>query len=130
MATLIIDTSAFVAIVQDEPPRATLLTKLIGSGALMAAPSVLEAHLVLKKYHGESTASLIRQSLIDFGVTVVPFTPEHADEAARAFDRFGKGRHPAGLNFGDCVAYALAQVSGQALLFVGDDFTKTDVRAA
>jgi ribonuclease VapC len=128
---MVVETSAFVAILQDEPSRAALLAKIVQAPhKIMSAPSVLEAHMVLKKTHGEKTASLIRENLEDFAIEVVAFTAEHAAEATRAFDRFGKGRHPAGLNFGDCVAYALAQVSGQALLFVGDDFARTDVRTA
>lgn len=129
-ATLTIDTSAFVAILRFETSRPILLAKLLSEEAIMAAPNVLEAHMVLKNDYGERTADVIREKFRELGIASVPFTPEHADEAARAFDRFGKGNHPAKLNFGDCVAYALAKVSGQALLFVSDDFSKTDIRVA
>lgn len=64
------------------------------------------------------------------GVEVIPFTAEHAALAREGFRRFGKGRHPAGLNFGDCFAYALARARNQPLLFKGDDFAHTDVKAA
>lgn len=124
---MVLETSAFVAILQFEPERAALLGKLVPSGAIMAAPSALEAHMVLRKHYGDRTADVIRGKLVELGIAVVPFAPEHVEEATRAFDRYGKGRHPAGLNFGDCIAYALAKVSGRPLLFVGDDFSKTDV---
>ena len=130
MDTLIIDTSAFVSVILLEPGSDVLGPQMLATRAFMAAPSVLEAHMVLKKHLGEDTSRILREKIREFDIEVVPFTPEHTNEAARAFDRFGKGRHPAGLNFGDCVSYALAQVSGQALLFVGDDFSKTDVRIA
>jgi len=61
------------------------------------------------------------------GIDVVPFTAEHAAGAARAFERYGRGRHPAKLNYGDCMAYATAKLAGEPLLYVGDDFAKTDI---
>ncbi len=127
---MVLETSAFVAILQFEPTRPELLGKLVPAGAIMATPNALEAHMVLKKLYGAQTADVINEKLLELGITLVSFTPEHALEATRAFDRFGKGQHPAKLNFGDCIAYALAQVSGRPLLFVGDDFSKTDVRIA
>jgi ribonuclease VapC len=127
---MVIDTSAFVAILQFEPNRHTLLERILLEGGSMAAPNALETHIVLKKLYGERTEDVIREKFGELGIVVVPFTPEHAEEACRAFDRFGKGRHPTALNFGDCVAYALARVSGQSLLFTGEDFSKTDVKPA
>lgn len=127
---MVVDTSAFVAILQKEATHVELLRKIVGAQAVMSAPNALEAHMVLRKFHGDGTALVVRGNLLDFGITIVPFSAEHAEEAARAFDRFGKGRHPAALDFGDCIAYALARVSGQPLLFTGDDFSKTDVRVA
>ena len=127
---MIVETSAFVAILQFEPGRAELLAKLAPAGGTMAAPNALEAHMVLRKLYGDATGRIVREKLAELAIEVVPFTPEHAAAATGAFDRFGKGRHPAGLNFGDCIAYALARASGQTLLFVGDDFSKTDVRVA
>ena len=64
------------------------------------------------------------------GLAVVPFEAVHAREAREAFLRYGRGRHPAGLNFGDCLTYAVARVAGQALLFVGSDFRQTDLEPA
>jgi len=68
--------------------------------------------------------------LRSIGAEIVPFTEEHYDAAVSAFLRYGKGRHPAGLNFGDCMSYAFARVSGLPLLYVGTDFSKTDITAA
>jgi ribonuclease VapC len=127
---MVIDTSALVAILQFEQNRPELLRKVLLEGASMAAPNALETHMVLRKLYADRTASVIKEKFGELGIVVVPFSPEHTEEATRAFDRFGKGRHPAGLNFGDCIAYALARVSGQPLLFTGDDFSKTDVRVA
>ena len=128
---MVLETSAFVAILQFEPSRPELLAKLVSAGgAIMTAPSALEAHMVLRKKYGDETIRVVERELWELDITVVPFTPEHAQAATRAFDRYGKGRHPAALNFGDCIAYALATTRDEPLLFVGDDFSKTDVRVA
>lgn len=127
---MIVETSALVAVILLEPSADVLGPKILATKAVMAAPSCLEAYMVLKKHLGEATERILGEHLRDLGIEVVAFGPEHLVEATRAFDRFGKGNHPAKLNFGDCIAYALAQVSGEPLLFVGDDFAKTDVRAA
>jgi ribonuclease VapC len=66
----------------------------------------------------------------ELGATLVPFTSAHREAAARAYDRFGRGRHRANLNFGDCPSYAVASVAGDALLFVGEAFRRTDIEAA
>ncbi|MFZ4507783.1 MAG: type II toxin-antitoxin system VapC family toxin [Fimbriimonas sp.] len=127
---MVIDTSAVVAILLREPTRADLLAKVVTNTTSIAAPSVLETYMVMRRHLGASTESTILAELERWRITIVDFTPEHAIEATRAFDQFGKGRHPAGLNFGDCIAYALAKVSHQTLLFVGDDFRLTDIRPA
>jgi len=127
---IVVDTSSLVAILLFEPLRRELLEKIYAQGGIMAAPSVLEAYMVLRKHYGEQTQKVIDETLVDLDIEIVPFSAEHAKVASQAFDQFGKGHHPAGLNFGDCIAYALAKGSGQALLFVGDDFGKTDVKLA
>lgn len=127
---MVIDTSALVAILLGEPQRALLLTEIVRQETVIAAPSLLETHMVMKKHRGEATETEIADALNQFGILVVEFTPEHARVATRAFDQYGKGRHPAGLNFGDCIAYALAKSMRQKLLFVGEDFLQTDVRPA
>ena len=78
---------------------------------------------------GEARARLT-EFIGRLGARVVPFTQEHFEVSRDAFTRFGKGRHPARLNFGDCMAYAIASVAGAPLLYVGDDFSKTDIEAA
>lgn len=108
-----------------------LTTKIMAAGGgQIASPNFLEAYMVLKRHLKETTKPVLSSTLGGLDIVIVPFTAEHAGEATQAFDRFGKGNHPAKLNFGDCAAYALAKVSGQALLFVGEDFSKTDVRIA
>jgi len=127
---MIVDTSALIAVIRPEPLADTLAPKILSGPAVMAAPEFLEAHMVLRRLYGEESERILDRFMVDLGIDVVAFTTEHAREATRAFDRFGKGRHPAGLNFGDCISYALSKVSGQPLLYVGDDFSKTDVLAA
>ena len=93
----------------------------------MSAASHLEAAVVVLGRHGPSYLPRLEQALHRFGISVVPVTPEQARLAITAYERFGKGRHPAGLNFGDCFSYALAQARGEPLLAKGDDFVRTDV---
>ena len=78
---------------------------------------------------GEAAHGILERLLEELGVQEVPFGEIHWREAVDAFGRFGKGRHPAGLNFGDCMTYAVARLAGEPLLFVGEDFSGTDVEA-
>ena len=127
---MVVDTSALVAIILGEPQAEQFGALVMESEAVISAPNVLEAHKVLKKYFGDDTHRIIASYLSKLNIGILPFGEQHATEATRAFDRFGKGRHPAALNFGDCMAYALAKVSGQPLLFAGADFAGTDIPAA
>lgn len=127
---MVIDTSALVAILLGEPQRASLLAEVVRGETVIAAPSLLETYMVMKKHLGDETETQILRALSEFGIQVEEFTPEHALAAARAFDQYGKGQHPASLNFGDCISFALARTRHQRLLFVGEDFLLTDVRAA
>ena len=127
---MVVDTSALVAILLNEPLADALGPIVLANDAVIAAPNYLEAHMVLKKHFGERTDFVLESRCRDLDVRVVEYTPEHALAAARAFDTYGKGRHPAGLNFGDCIAYAVAEVMHQTLLYVGDDFSLTDIRPA
>lgn len=127
---MVVDTSALVAVLLKEPLADQIGRILLEAAPIMAAPSYLEAHMVLAKYFGVQTGEILGQKLFDFGIELVDFTPEMAVVAGRAFEEFGKGRHPANLNFGDCVSYALAKTTGRSLLFVGDDFFQTDIRSA
>ncbi|HEY3439133.1 MAG TPA: type II toxin-antitoxin system VapC family toxin [Paludibaculum sp.] len=123
-----LDTSAIVAIFQDEPERAEFVALIEEAPRrLISAVSVLEAAMVLDSRRGENAGAQLDQFLIRASIETVAFDEEQLVVARRAFRRFGKGRHPAGLNFGDCAAYALAQCSGEPLLFKGADFGATDV---
>jgi ribonuclease VapC len=94
---------------------------------LVGAPTLLEAALVLAHREGETQVLLLEELLRRLRVEIVPFDAEHYREALSAFRRYGKGRHPASLNFGDCLSYAVAKVAGLPLAYVGDDFAQTDL---
>jgi ribonuclease VapC len=125
-----VDTSALIAILLDEPSKASLAIKLLSTPSVIAAPNLLEAHMVLQKVFGAQTGNVLHRFLVDFGIIVVPFTSLHESVAAAAFEQYGKGRHPAGLNFGECIAYALSKATSSPILFVGDDFALTDLLIA
>lgn len=127
---MILDSSAILAILFREPDWESLLVALEGAESVSCgAPTLAEAGIVLGHRHGFASGKLHR-FVQEFGVTVVPFGVEHWVEAERAYERFGKGRHGADLNFGDCLAYAVSKLAEQPLLFVGDDFSKTDIAVA
>jgi ribonuclease VapC len=125
---MIIDTSAILAIIGREPGHEHIKDSIAASSApKMGAPSVLEAGIVLVARYGLRGKTLLARFLQDAEIEVVPFTKEHSDVAVDAFIRFGKGRHRAKLNLGDCHTYATASVSGEPLLFIGDGFVHTDL---
>jgi ribonuclease VapC len=128
---VVLDTSSIVALVLKEPgyERVALLIDQ-AEEVRIAAPSVLEAGMVLSSRMRHDARPGIQVLLRQIRATVVPFDEDHAWAATGAFLRFGRGRHIAALNFGDCIAYALASLTGQPLLYVGDDFSKTDIAAA
>ena len=128
---MILDTSALIAIFYGEA-EAARYTQLIRDAdrCLMSAATFVELSIVLEAQQG---ADAVRQSEMFVrraGIILEPFTVEQAYLARQAFHDFGKGRHAAGLNLGDCFAYALAKSLGEPLLFKGDDFRKTDVLSA
>ncbi len=128
---MILDSSAMVAILCDEPGHLTLIEKMLASEVVaVGAPTVFEAAMVLTIKTRRDGLALVHDFLQESGALVTPFTQEHSSCAFAAYLRYGKGRHPAALNFGDCLSYATAAVSGQPLLFVGGDFPKTDVVSA
>lgn len=128
---MVIDSSAVVAIVMSEPSAADLFRLASRAPAVsIGAPSLFEASMVLDgrllgtdQGAGQSLALLIATLEID----VLPFRAEHWPVARSAFLRFGKGRHPAGLNFCDCMTYATARLAGEPLLCLGNDFAQTDL---
>ena len=123
-----LDTSAIVAVLRDEAER-TEFVSLIREDPrrLISAVSVLEAAMVLEGRSGEDAGSDLDLFLQRASIETIAFDEDQLIWARRAFRRFGKGRHAAGLNFGDCASYALAQWSGEPLLFKGTDFAATDV---
>jgi ribonuclease VapC len=128
---MVIDTSAIVAIAMNEP-EAEAFERLIADASvrLISAATLLEAAMVLETRLGEPGGAELDLWLLKAGVEIVAVDAFHADQARRAWRRYGKGRHPAGLNFGDCFSYALAALTREPLLFKGDDFSKTDVAVA
>ena len=93
----------------------------------MSVANVLEASIVAESRGGESAAHELDRLLEKAELELVPVTIEHLEAARRAWRRFGRGNHPAALNFGDCFAYALAESTGEPLLFKGEDFARTDI---
>ena len=125
---MVADTSALMAILQGEA-EASIFLELLDRATvrLVSAVSVLEAGMLAETRKGELGGIELDSLLRELDLAVVAFDGEQAEIARSAFRRFSKGRHPAGLNFGDCAAYALARTSGEPLLFKGKDFAQTDV---
>lgn len=125
---MVIDTSALVAIFFSEPERQAFLDAIIADGSrLISAATMLETGIVLEGRQGEAAGREFDLFVVRADLQVAPFDAEQAEIARSAWRKYGKGRHAAGLNFGDCFAYALAKSSGQKLLAKGEDFRFTDV---
>jgi ribonuclease VapC len=125
---MVIDTSALLALLLDEPEAEALRTAVEDDTTrLVSAATLLETALVIGARKGEPGGRELDLLIHKAEIVVVPVDTEHVSEARKAYRRFGKGRHAAGLNFGDLFAYALARSSGEPLLFKGDDFSKTDI---
>lgn len=125
---MVIDTSALIAMLTDEPEASSLETAVQEDPVrLMSTASYLEAAIVIETRFGEPGGRELDLWLHRAGVDLVAVDPDQAEAARAGYRRYGKGRHRAGLNYGDCFAYALAKISGQPLLFTGDDFAHTDV---
>lgn len=130
---MIVDSSAIIAMLQKEPGFELLVDKLVlaDSPPRIAAPNFLEASIVVDGKRDPELARKFSDVIAKFGIETVAFTPEHAQLAREAYRDYGRGSgHRAKLNFGDAIAYALARSERQPLLFVGDDFTHTDIEAA
>jgi ribonuclease VapC len=128
---VILDPSAIVALMLREPGHDRLLRAIAEAAVVgIGAPTLVETGMVLTARIQGDARALLTTFVDDFGVEVVPFDEGHWREALAAFIRFGKGRHPAGLNFGDCLSYATATIAAQPLLAVGEDFAKTDLVVA
>jgi ribonuclease VapC len=128
---VILDSSAIVAIVLREPGFEALVGKVARAEALaVGAPTLAEAGIVLTARLGKDARGLLQGLLREWDAATVAFGEEHWREAVTAYDRFGRGRHAARLNFGDCMAYAVARLADEPLLCTGGDFAKTDLERA
>ena len=128
---MVIDTSAIVAIPRNEPQAAKLERALVASRVrLVPATCVLEARMVLVSRRGEHALAEVDLWLSKIEADIIPVDADLVDLATQAWLIYGKGRHPAALNFADCFSYALAKRADEPLLFIGGDFSRTDVDAA
>jgi ribonuclease VapC len=126
---MVIDTSALVAILQREPERRSFIEAIEASDVrLMSVATFVEISIVVEARHGAEGLRDLDHFVSHAGIELVAVDAEHGTLARSAFSRFGKGRHRAALNYGDCFSYALAMATGEALLFKGEDFGHTDVR--
>ena len=125
---MVIDTSAVVAILGMEREAARLAEAIeADANRLLSAATLVETGLVIESRYGAAGGRELDVLVAKAGLSIEPVTAEQADVAREAWSRYGKGRHSAALNFGDCFSYALARTTGEPLLFKGDDFTQTDV---
>jgi ribonuclease VapC len=128
---MVVDTSALLAILEGESTAQRLVDALSAADAIrVSAGTALEAGIVVEARRGEAGGRELDLLLHRLRADVVSVTAEHVEIARDAYRRYGKGHHPAALNFGDCFAYALASALGEPLRFVGNDFARTDVEAA
>lgn len=125
---MILDTSAVIAVLENEANKAEIEGIILRSKCVISAVSYLEASIVLLSRRGEEAMMNLDLWIESAGIEIVSFTPYQARLARNTYSRFGKGRHPASLNFGDCAAYGLVSDRGEELLYEGNDFSKTDVR--
>jgi ribonuclease VapC len=128
---MVIDTSAVVAILADEPERARFVQMIAADEVrLLSAVSRVECTCVIEGRKRAAGRAELDLFLREAAIEIAPVTADQAEIACDAFRRFGRGRHPAGLNIGDTFAYALARATGEPLLFKGDDFSRTDILSA
>ncbi len=125
---MVIDTSAIIAILGDEPERKSFIEAIDqDSERLFSAASLLEASIVILQRYGEDGLRDLDMLIGKAGIEIAPVDFEQSRIARFAYRNFGKSRHAANLNFGDCFAYALSKATAQPLLFKGRDFFETDV---
>ena len=128
---MVIDTSAILAILRDEPERRAFNEAIESADPrLMSAASFVEASVVIETRRGYEGLRDFDLFMARAGIELAPVDADQAHIARQAFREYGKGRHPAGLNFGDCFSYALARAAGLPLLFKGNDFSQTDIAPA
>ena len=128
---MVLDTSALVPILSNEPEREHFIDLIVAAPVRrLSAANRVEATLVIEGRKDEAGRADLDLFLHEAEIEIVPVTPDQVEVACAAFRCYGKGRHPAALNFGDVFAYALAKVTGEPLLFKGDDLALTDIRSA
>lgn len=128
---MIVDSSAVLAILSDEPDAAMFAEKLAAAEVCrISAASLLETAIVIEARHGTAGGQKLDELVNAAQIRIEPVTFDQVTIARLAYRNYGKGRHPAGLNFGDCFSYALAKLLDEPLLFKGDDFSQSDILAA
>jgi ribonuclease VapC len=128
---MVIDTSAIVAVLLNEATAARIAQLIeTSSPRLVSAANLLETSIVIESRKGEPGGRELDLLLYRARIDIVPLDQDQAEIARIAWRRFGKGRHPAALNYGDCFAYALAKSRRLPLLYIGDDFSQTDIETA
>lgn len=128
---MILDSSAILAVFQQEPGFEALQSKMEAAETLrIGAPTLSEAGIVLTIRSRRNATPILSRFLQEYEVDVVAFSAPHWRQAVEAYDRFGKGRHSAALNFGDCMTYAVAKLARRPLICKGDDFGRTDLEIA
>lgn len=126
-----LDTSALVAILLSEPGFLDLVDRILEADVVRVGTATLAETTIVFAHRRKGPATARVNGLVEeLGITVVPFGATEWQVAAAAYEQFGRGKHKAALNFGDCLAYATAKVAGDSLLFVGNDFSKTDIKRA
>ena len=127
---MVLDTSALLAILQDEPERRPFNEAIEAAEARsMSTATFVETSIVIESRYGAEGLRALDSLIAKAAIDLVPVDADQAQIARAAFSRFGRGRHPAGLNYGDCFSYALAKALGEPLLYKGSDFARTDVTA-
>ena len=128
---MVMDSSALISILLEERGHGSLLEKVGRAEAIfLGAPTALETAMVLSTRFRQDSRPLLAGFLRRINAEIIEFNEDHYEAALSVFLRFGKGRRPAALNFGDCMSYALASVSGLPLLYAGIDFSRTDIQSA
>ena len=125
---MVLDTSALIALLQNEPEAEDFRTALeLDETRMVSAATLLETAMVIETRKGEAAGRELDRLIDKASITIVAVDADQIEEARRAWRRFGRGRHEAALNYGDLFSYALSQTTGQPLLFKGDEFRRTDV---
>jgi len=128
---MVVDTSALIAVLNGEPEWRRIEAAMLAARRLaISAVTLVEASIVADSKRQPDGMAELDALLTELRVEIIPVTRQHSELARSAYRQFGKGRHQAGLNFGDCFSYALARAFGEPLLFVGNDFGGTDVEVA